>query len=149
MAVRKGTRNIIRTGSTRPGYIEADPGLHEGLSFRYMPMLPEEAEELEEATKNLPPQKSIAIVAAALKGKLVEWSEVDEQGNAEQITIDNIRHLPFDVLYRLARIVKGFAKSDLPLGATAEQESDYMAALKAEAEGKTPGTGSVSAELKN
>lgn len=120
------SRNIYRDGQNRSASIRAVPNLHDALSFRYRPLMPEEVEELEGAvaeTKNR--KQSIAILAAAIAGKIVDWSEVDADGKSIPVSADAIRHLLYPVFNKLYRIVAGLQPGDEPAG-NPEERSEYV-----------------------
>jgi len=124
------TRNIIDDGFTLPGRIDPVAGLHEGLTFRFRPMLAEEFEEIEEAKEGMKARPGIHLVAKAIAKHVCEWSEVDENGKPRPINFENVRRL-HSMLPRLYRIVAGRDASDLPdeESSTAEERSEYLDSL--------------------
>lgn len=146
------SRNIISDGYTRRFYIEAVEGLHEELSGEYRPMLPEEVETLNVAIDSAKPKESVHLVAAAMFGKLVSWSEVEgEPGKEKPVTLsfEAIRRLPYPLLSRLRRIVAGTSPTDLRPNATPEETNDYLKGLQAAAAGIAPGLEQLANDQKN
>lgn len=146
------SRNVINDGYTRRFYIEAVEGLHEELSGEYRPMIPEEVETLNVAVDAAKPRDSVHLVAAAMFGKLVSWSEVEGESGKEKpvaISFDAIRKLPYPILTRLRRIVAGTSPTDLRPNASAEETDEYLKGLQAAAAGKAPGLDQLATDQKN
>lgn len=137
------SKNIIRDGYTRTGYIAAVERLHDELRFEYRPMLPEQVETLQDATEKKTPSEGIRLVAAALAKQITSWSETaGEDANATPVPInfEHVRRLHFSVINKLYRIVAGISPSDpVPEAKEAEQD-EYVASLLASAtEGRAIG----------
>lgn len=129
------SRNIIRDGQTKPGYMEAGEGRYEAMEFEFRPMLPETVETVEAfvaINSQKDPVKTAHCVAGNVAKHLAVWSEVEEDGKPTPITFENVRKLPFPVLNRLYRIVALLQASDLKPGASPKEASDYVADLIAE-----------------
>lgn len=106
------SRNVIRDGYTRPAKINPEQGAHDGIEFRYRPMLPDEFEETEDALDRKPPRERISVMAKAVAAHLDEWSEVDEQERPVPITPANVGRLPWALLRMMYHIMGGIARSD-------------------------------------
>lgn len=133
------SRNIIRDGQTKPGYMEAGDGRYEAMEFDFRPMLPETVETVEAfvaLNSQKDPIKTAHCVAGNVAKHLQTWSEVEEDGSPSPITFENVRRLPFPVLNRLYRIVAGLQASDLKPGASPKETTDYVEELIA---ATTPG----------
>jgi hypothetical protein len=129
------SRNIIKDGYTRNGYIAAIEHYHDELGFTYRPMLPDQTEVfMRDEFKQRAPKEATLLTAAALKGQLQSWTETDKAGKPEPITVENLAALPWIVFNRLFNIVAGFSGSDAPptaagATATAEKQGTYLAEL--------------------
>ena len=135
------SKNIIRDHHTRDGYLEPDPGRHEGMEFSFRPMLPEQVETVEAyvtANSQRDPVKTAHCVAGNVAKQLTAWSEVDDAGKPEPIHFENVRRLPFPVLNRLYRIIALLQAPDLKPGATSAAAGDYVETLIAETTGIRP-----------
>lgn len=148
------SRNIINDGYTRHGYLAAVERMHGDLRFTYRPMLPEETASLVGDSfiqRNPVPQKRFAIMAAAIQGKLVEWSETDEKGEAIKITIDAVRRMPWNLFHGLFNVISGVGSSDAdPLESPTEETDAYtQRLLEAAQAGVNPGVAIARADLKN
>lgn len=143
-------RNVIDDGYTKPGFIAPEDRLHQGLSFEYRPMLPEEADAVDEVIVKQPAQESHKVIRAALRNHLVSWDEKDKSGKALSIELDHVRRLPPRLFNKLYRIVSGqIASDDLP-DASPDQERDYVQALLESAgTDKSPGQVADEADQKN
>lgn len=163
------SKNLIRDGYSRPGYIaqvnqdfngRQTELLHGELVFEYRPMLPEEVEELTAAVDAAKPKESIHLIAAEIARRLTKWSEtetVKEDGKVDgkevekavDINFDTVRHLPYPLIYRLRNIITGTSASDLRPKATKEEQSDYVKGLQATMQGKPPGQQLLADDQKN
>lgn len=126
------SRNIIRDGQTRRGYIAAVERIYESLEFEYRPMLAEEVELTESVIQKGKPKEAVDFVCAQLVQKLTTWSEVDENDKAVPISFDNIRRLPYGLLNKLYRVVAGLVPTD-PVPNAAKEEQDELVARLIEA----------------
>ncbi len=79
------SKNIIRDGYTRPGYIAAVERLHDELEFEYRPMLPSQVNKLDTSLTQTDGARDIRIIAAVLARQVQSWSEVDENDDAVAI----------------------------------------------------------------
>lgn len=135
------SRNIIRDGHTRSGYLEADDGRYESMRFRFRPMLPEQVETVEAyvaANSQKDPVKTAHCVAGNVCKQLAEWSEVEPDGKPSVIHFENVRKLPFPVLNRMYRIIALLQASDKDPEGTPEEAKDYVEALIEETTGIRP-----------
>jgi len=135
------SRNIINDGYTTEGYIEAAEGLHDELSFRYRPMLPEDVEATDaEVNRRTDSKKTVHLFVAQVQRHLVDWSEVDDKGTAVPITFENVRRLGYVPFNRLYMIISGQQATDLRPGATDKEGKNYADAIIAEAGGEPVST---------
>jgi len=135
--------NIITDGYTRDAFIAGVERQHGPLRFKFRPMLPEETETFcRPAFLQAPPKQSIAMMAAALKQHVVSWDEDAE------ITVDNLRRVPWKLLQRLFNVVAGFDPSD-PLPEGVGEGEDWQRLLEARGSGRTPGAVGAEADEKN
>lgn len=105
---------VVSDGYDRRGYIAAVERLHDAMDFRFRPMLWEETDYFTaEEFRRKPSAKRAELMAAAIREKLVEWSEGGKP------TVDAIRRLPWPVFEKLFNIVCGFSASD-PFPASAD-----------------------------
>jgi hypothetical protein len=133
------SKNVFRDGQTRRAYIAAVERLHDDLAFSYRPMLPEEVEITEAALTSKEAKKAVEIIVAQVVRHVVEWSEVDDHDKPQPVSVRNVRHLPYQVLNKLYKIIAGLMPSDpLPDGAPKDDQDDYLADVLREAEGKMP-----------
>ena len=137
------SRNVIRDGQTRAGYIAARDRLHDFLRFQYRPMLAEDVELTEvESSKGEDPRKGVRLIAAQVVQRLESWSEEDEQGQAVPIDLEAVRRLRYPVLLALYKIVAGLRASDPDPDSTGQQDAaadDLATDIIRQAEGKAPG----------
>lgn len=149
------TCNVIEDGYTRRAHIKAEPGIHQGLTFEYRPMLAEKVEDLDAAVQRAKPEEKIRIIAMALAGgnglpgQLVSWSEVDAKGAERPVSYDAVRRFPYLLLADVKRIVIGVWAGDPLPDATDEEESEFARAVRLQAEGKAPGLEQQAADRKN
>jgi len=129
------TSNLVRDGQTRNGKVDAEDGLHDGLSFSYRPCLPEEVETIEsQAAKEGNPRAAVRLIAAFVADRLGTWSEADGDP-----TFENVRRLPFDLFNKVYRVVVGMRASDPVDQPTKEEEDELVAALRSQVDGTPPG----------
>jgi hypothetical protein len=149
----KKTRNRIpKDGYTRRGYIPPVKGLHEGMTFDYRLMLPEQVELLGDAMKGKSGKESTLLVAAAIAEQIANWSEVEGVDGAEKavpVSTNAIRSLPRPLLLDLRDIVQGVMASAEPPDASDQETNEYIAALKASAEDRAPGQSQLTTDIKN
>jgi len=122
------TRNVIDDGFTRPGKIAPVHDLHDGLEFKFRPMLPRTYEETEDLLEKAKPDKKIALIGKALADHLVDWSEVDGNDKPRPIDRDACERLQPALQRRLYWIVSGREAGDMPENANADEVDDYLAA---------------------
>lgn len=134
------SKNIIRDGQTKAGYLELSEGRYEPMEFTYRPMLPETVETVEAfvaVNSQKDPVKTTHCVAAMVAKHIETWGEVEADGKPSPIIFENVRRLPFPVLNRLYRILAGLQASD-PRPAATAPDPDYVQNLIAEVSGAAP-----------
>lgn len=148
------TKNIYRDGQTIDSYVAPVEGLHQGLTFKRRPMLAEEVEETESQIAKATPRQAVEIVVLTVTAKLVEWSEVTDDGKAAAITAGNVARLPYQLLNRVYRIVAGLTAGDLNRntanGTTSTEADDFLKRLRDSGNGEgSPGTVDAKAQEGN
>ncbi len=144
------SRNIIRDGYTRRGFIEAEDRLYDYLSFEYRPMLAEVVEMVEEASQRQETVKEgVRVVAAATAEHLVSWSEVEKDGEKVPHSVEEVRRLPFSMLNKLYRIVAGITPTDPIPDSTPKDSALFVQDIIAKASGEGPGAKAAAASEKN
>jgi len=147
-------KNIIRDGYTRTAKLEPRPGLHDGLSFRFRPMLAHQVDAVTDSVRKCRDrgqyQEARLVVARAMEKQLAEWDESADDGAPVPIKASEIALLPPAMLTRLFDIVSGFDPGDLPTDATDEEQDEYLRCLTESHEtGKAPGRIAEEADEKN
>lgn len=150
----KRTSSSIRDGYTRRAYIYSD-GNHDGLEFRYRPMLPDAVDELLSKTKDgvlASPRDRIPIISKTIAPYIAEWSEWvptsdPDVGTALEITPATVATLPWPLLSRVESIVTGFGYSDLAPDATPDEVARFEKAKAGSR--KWPGAEEASEDKKN
>lgn len=133
------TRNVIRDGQTKCGYIEAMPKLHDGLMFEYRPMLSETLEAVESAAVKTDGSKGAQLVIMEVTKHLVSWSEENDKGEALPIEFDTVRKLwPSMLFNRLYRIISGQTVTDEVPGSSNNDIEDRLEEVRQAIEGKPP-----------
>jgi len=117
------SRNIIDDGYTLSARIAAVQGQHDGMEFKFRPMLQEEFERVEGAVQKVGGERGVPIIAKALAGQIFEWSEVTATGDAIPISTDAIRR--HRLITQMYRIVAGIEPYDLVTDPTAEEVDEY------------------------
>ena len=143
--------NIIRDGYTQRGYIEAVEGLHESVSFKYRPMLPEDVEFAEAEANKIggDPRKAVRLIAAKVSQQLIEWDQTEDDGKEAPTDFETVRRLRYHVLNKLYRIIAGLVASDPTPGASKKEQADEVDAIIAEAAGQSPGQEALENAAKN
>lgn len=98
-------------GYTLPGYLDAVPGLHPALRFRYRPVTPEERIEIIQITEAKPAKVARKMLAQLLADRLSEWNVPNtdaaksESGESEPITPQFLESFKFPPWNRLLGII--------------------------------------------
>jgi hypothetical protein len=146
------SRNVIKDGYTRPGYIAAVDRLHDEMEFTYRPMFGGEGDEFNSDKFHLQePAKKAYDEAGGIAGHLVTWSETDEGGVAVPVTRDTVYHLPALVRQKLLNIIAGYRPSDIKPGAaiSTEQDEEFKRFQEAQKSRQTLGQVASAADAKN
>lgn len=142
--------NIINDGYTRKAHVAPVEGIHDGSTFSFRPMLPAEVDAVTAGLRTHTPEEGSTILVAAMVEHLVEWDEVDQAGNPQEINMDNVSRLPPKLFNALYNVISGFSAGDPLPKATKGQESEYVKRLLESAKtGKTPGAVQDQADRKN
>lgn len=142
--------DYVSDGYTASGYIAEVPGLHGELRFRYRPFLVEEDVTLAVATEKLDRSKANRAYVAQVAAKLVEWSLVDADGKAVEISSASVARLSIPLWYRLKSIMLGIGPSDTDPKASDSQADEEAGLLLASImEGKPIGQAAEEANEKN
>lgn len=104
------TNNLARNyrdGQTRMAAIEPVERLHDGIEFRYRPMLGEDAEAAQAKITGQESSKTgYMLICDMVAGQVIEWSE------SVEIKKDTVRYLPYKIVLGMYRIVLGLQASD-------------------------------------
>jgi len=127
------SKNIIRDGYTRGATIKPKPGLYEGLSIKFRPMLPEQVDAVtgrvaDKRTAGHFAEATVTI-AAALAKQITEWDEVGPDGKPVPIKAEHFRNLPSPLLRRLYDVVSGYDPGDLPEQSSEPEHDEYLSDL--------------------
>lgn len=142
-------QNVINDGYTRRASVAPAQGIHQGITFEYRPLLVEQSEELDREYAKLPAAKAVLLRAAALSRQIVSWNETDQSGKPVPHTAEVLRRLPPILFWTINGIIIGTAAGDPLPDATPDEDSEFLKAAKAEAEGKAPGTEALRADQGN
>lgn len=117
----------IPDGYTERGFIEPVENLHEGLRFRYRPMLIEDGSEFIDSVARLKPREAERKTAAMLAKQLIDW-ELRSPSTGEQVEKSpaSILKLKRVVFQRLTQIVLGMQPSDTDPEWPAENQDEHI-----------------------
>lgn len=110
---------FIDDGYTAKGYVEAWPGLHPAVRFKYRPMIQEEVSAFEDECEFKKDAERARIAAAKIAEKLTEWSL------GKPATAANVRLLTPRLYHRVMEIIWGTRASDIDPTWTDEEKADY------------------------
>ncbi len=146
----KTTTNGV-DGYVRSGHVKPMDGVHEGLTFKYRMMLPEQVELLADAVDKKDGKQAVILISAAIANQLTEWSEVDRATPPKPVpvTAAAVKNLPRPLLYALRDIVQGSRASDDIPDASPEETDEWLRGVFHEAEGKSGGQSVQREDLKN
>lgn len=106
--------SYIPDGYTRPGYIEAIPGLHGALGFVFRPMLAHERSIVLESIEKAGRNKSDRLAASTIAHRIVSWDlKHPVSGGEIQVSEPEAIRLHPILLSRLFNIVLGNMASDI------------------------------------
>ena len=148
------SRNVIRDGYTKTAVVKPVPGIHDGISLRYRPMLPHQVDavtySVEEKRRARQYEAANLLYGSAIAKHLLEWSEVDQEGKPLPRSAQNIASLPPPLFRQVFNIVSGYEAGDLPEQASEDEQDQYLRDLEAEAlTGLPPGPAGLEADQKN
>ncbi|MBT7069648.1 MAG: hypothetical protein HN975_02005 [Anaerolineae bacterium] len=142
------TCNLINDGYTKDAYIKPFDGVHDGMTFKYRPMLPNEVTRYESKIDKCPAGDQGNITAGVIAIKLVEWSEETKDKKPVPIDYDNVRKVPYDLLATMIGIIKGTRPCDEPPGKNSH-DSYHSNADDICEEGDNPGVRLLEEQGKN
>ena len=108
---------VIEDNFVQEGYIAKREGLHGEVSFRYLPLTPEETDFWERKRDQVvtpeQAQKFRVEVAKMLAERVQGWSVETAKGDPVQVTANAVRHLRVMISDKLYMIVIGYGASDV------------------------------------
>lgn len=144
-------RNIIIDGYTKRAHVKPLEGIHQGLTFEYRPMLPEEVEDLDALDgkhRDNPKEHQLAI-AKMIAAKMSKWDEEGANGETVTITGEAMRRMPPALAVQIRQIVMGFRASDPNPNGTPAENAAIAKAREQEAQGLPPGQMELAQARKN
>ena len=109
---------FIEDGYTYDGLINPEPGLHDGLTFKYRPILPPDRaviiSEIDSTLASGAARRAETLAGAACIRQLVSWDLTRLDGSQVEISVDNVLRVQPGAFGRLFKICMGGAPSDLP-----------------------------------
>lgn len=144
------SRNLIRDGYTRKGYVAPVARQHEGLRFTYRPMLPGEWAEIMDRVQGRKPRERTAIYATELAKRILWWSEVDGSDAPVPVSPSNVVLLPVPLWTAVLDVVVGIRASDHdPEEDKSADDADIASMVAACESTLPPGMADLEAERKN
>lgn len=123
------TRNVIDDGFTRDGRIAPVEGLHDGCEFKFRPLVRSQYEAIDKKYEQAGPQEREDLLGAVIAKHLIEWSEVDGEGNARPVLAKHAAKLGLVVQRSIYDMCCGFQPSDTPVSAAPKEQDDYLDSL--------------------
>ena len=124
--------NQIRDGEKTKGYIAAEPGLNDAISFEYRRMTWPAYEQLESDKMEGSMSEGCELTAMEIVKYLYGWDQEFE------ISFDSIMHLPQMAFRKLYAIISGRLPSDKIPDEKPSQRDERLAELQALKDGQTP-----------
>ena len=122
----------IPDGYERDAKINAVPGLHGELIFKYRPLIYQQVSRMRAATGQFSNFRTGEVKLGAISSQITEWNVVNEAGDPLEHTAANVERLHPAICDQLFNIVAGFDPGDLDTPSDDQSEMSLESILSGE-----------------